>query len=193
MLRAVAMIGLLGFGYLFLSGRIARAADAGGAGGGAPTPKPQAVALPHGQIVALADSISRLTFGGAFDLAEILAVIEIESGFNPRAYRAEPQLGDASRGLMQLLLSTARDRGYRGVPDGLYDPATNIRFGIAHLQWGRDYLRSRLGRAPSVSEWVGAYNAGVGNALKGYVPLGYVNRWLAARDRWRARLAGRPA
>jgi soluble lytic murein transglycosylase-like protein len=57
------------------------------------------------------------------------AIAGAESDWNPRAYRAEPHINDASRGLMQLLLKTARSLGYTGEPDGLYDPATNIDLG----------------------------------------------------------------
>jgi hypothetical protein len=57
--------------------------------------------------------------------ALIKAIIEKESGFDPNAYRAEPQIGDASRGLMQLLYGTAQALGFAGEPDDLYDPTTN--------------------------------------------------------------------
>lgn len=56
----------------------------------------------------------------------IFATIMIESGGNARAIRQEPRLHDASYGLGQLLYSTARGIGYRGTPEGLFDPATNI-------------------------------------------------------------------
>ena len=74
----------------------------------------------------------------------IKAVIATESSFNPNAYRAEKQINDASRGLMQLLLQTARNLGYTGVPDGLFDPMVNIGLGaklLAQLQarYGSDF------------------------------------------------------
>jgi len=56
----------------------------------------------------------------------IFATIMVESGGNTYAIRQEPRLHDASYGLGQLLYSTARGIGYRGTPDGLFDPATNI-------------------------------------------------------------------
>lgn len=68
----------------------------------------------------------------------IKAVIMTESSGDPRAYRAEPQINDASYGLMQLLLKTARGLGYVGAADGLYDPAVNIDLGTKLLaQWRR--------------------------------------------------------
>ncbi len=54
------------------------------------------------------------------------AIIGTESNFDPWAMRPEPKKNDASRGLGQLLLRTARALGYEGPEDGLYDPATNI-------------------------------------------------------------------
>lgn len=84
----------------------------------------------------------------------VAAVIETESGGDPRAYRAEPQLQDASRGLMQLLYSTASGLGYGGVPDGLYDPDTNIFFGTKLLA----DLRRRYGTDPR--RVYSAYNSG---------------------------------
>lgn len=123
-------------------------------------------------------------FGGWFAVLDVLAVIDIESSFNPGAYRAEPQLGDASYGLMQILSSTAADRGYSGPVDGLFDPETNIRLGMRQLKWSWDYLARKRGVPPSPAEWIGSYNAGVGNALKGFIPWAYVQKWQAARARW---------
>jgi len=56
----------------------------------------------------------------------IFATIMVESGGNTYAIRQEPRLHDASYGLGQLLYSTARGIGYRGTPEGLFDPAVNI-------------------------------------------------------------------
>jgi len=56
----------------------------------------------------------------------IFATIMVESGGNTYAIREEPRLHDASYGLGQLLYSTARGIGYRGTPEGLFDPAVNI-------------------------------------------------------------------
>lgn len=57
----------------------------------------------------------------------IFATIMIESGGNPRAIRHEPRIHDASYGLGQILYGTARGLGYRGAPEGLFDPETNIK------------------------------------------------------------------
>lgn len=123
---------------------------------------------------------------GIVTAADVMAVMEIESAFNPRAYRAEPKLGDGSRGLMQVLLMVARDRGYYGDPDGLYDPETNIRVGVAHLVWGYLYLDNKIaGAGVPEPKWVSAYNGGVGRVMGGWENIGYVSRFRSARDRWR--------
>jgi soluble lytic murein transglycosylase-like protein len=83
----------------------------------------------------------------------IRAIIIVESGGNPLAIRQEPG-GEASRGLMQLLLSTARSLGYNGPPDGLFDPALNVKLGTAYL-WR---LYQRLGDWQAV---ISAYNGGI--------------------------------
>lgn len=86
--------------------------------------------------------------------AWIRATIATESNWDPRAFRAEPQIGDASRGLMQLLERTARGLGYRGDVDGLFDPETNIDLGTKLLA----QLRARWG--DDVRRIYSAYNSG---------------------------------
>lgn len=56
----------------------------------------------------------------------IFATIMVESSGNTYAVRQEPRINDASYGLGQLLYGTARGIGYRGTPEGLFDPAVNI-------------------------------------------------------------------
>jgi soluble lytic murein transglycosylase-like protein len=93
------------------------------------------------------------------DPALIKAVISKESSWNPNAYRAEPQIGDASRGLMQILYRTAQGIGYVGSEQGLFDPATNIDFGTK-------FLAEKLNQY-GYPAGVSAYNAGrpiTGNA-----------------------------
>lgn len=95
-------------------------------------------------------------------VAVIKATIATESGFNPKAYRAEPKLGDASRGLMQVLGKTARALGFAASfgddakrDGGLFDPWVSIQTGTA-------YLAQQRRRYPSVSwdQIYAAYNAG---------------------------------
>lgn len=89
-------------------------------------------------------------------VALIQAIIGAESGFKANALLPE-STGEASRGLMQLLPSTARALGYVGTDAGLDDPIVNIDLGTRLL---RDNLK-RAGN--SVERAVSAYNGGWGN------------------------------
>jgi soluble lytic murein transglycosylase-like protein len=63
-------------------------------------------------------------------------LIDHETGgtWNPRAIRQEVKIGDASRGLTQILLRTARSMGFTSDdPDDLFDPSTNIDLGFKYL------------------------------------------------------------
>src|SRR4029450_7443833 len=84
----------------------------------------------------------------------VKAVIGTESNFDPDAYRAEPRIGDASYGLMQLLSETARGLGFSGDPAELYDPERNIDLGTKLLA----QLRARYGA--DFRRVYSAYNSG---------------------------------
>jgi soluble lytic murein transglycosylase-like protein len=96
-------------------------------------------------------------YGVPFEV--IKAVIGRESAFRPTAYRAEPAIGDGSIGLMQILYGTARGEGYTGpIGDpskltGLYDPATNVAYGVS-------YLAKQIARAGNIPGGISAYNGG---------------------------------
>ena len=97
-------------------------------------------------------------------VALVKAVIAHESRFVPTAIRGEPQLNDASRGLMQLLFATAQGLGFNGQADALFNPGVNIPLGIR-------YLAEQLARAGG--DWAGAVSAYNG----GYRPeLGFGRR-----------------
>jgi soluble lytic murein transglycosylase-like protein len=139
------------------------------------------------------------------------AVIAQESAFNPRAVRNEaprdslpptpdfPAGGDQSRGLMQLLVRTARALGYQGPPDGLYDPALNIALGAQLLRQNLD----RAGGAVDIA--LSAYNGGwssvrpndgkrVSNTLPSpFINQNYVDRVLAFEKYFREGTSGPPA
>lgn len=65
-------------------------------------------------------------YGVPVDLAH--AVVKVESNFNPKARGRAGEVG-----LMQIKPATARMMGYRGSVKKLYDPETNIQFGMKYL------------------------------------------------------------
>lgn len=89
--------------------------------------------------------------------ALLMAVIAQESEFNPRAYRAEPQIGDGSRGLMQLLYKTAKLFRADLRPDDLYIPAVNVDIGARYLA---DLLRAAARGGYGMDAAISSYNAG---------------------------------
>lgn len=136
-------------------------------------------------ILALVRQINDQEFGGFFDPALVMGIIETESSYNPSAYRFEAHLGEASWGLMQILESSARDRGMVGPPDQLLDPATGILFGMRQLKWSYDYLAQR-GGPPSRLQLLSAYNAGVGYVARGGTRAAYAAKVDRAASSWSA-------
>ena len=66
----------------------------------------------------------------------LAALVYVESKGVTTAKRVEPD-GRASYGLTQILCSTARDMGFTGKCEELFDPVVN-------LAWGAKYLKSRI-------------------------------------------------
>ena len=56
------------------------------------------------------------------------AVVRVESNYRPNARGSAGEVG-----LMQIKPATARMMGYSGGSKGLYDPETNIRYGMKYL------------------------------------------------------------
>lgn len=55
-------------------------------------------------------------------------VVKRESTYNPKARNG------IHLGLMQINPATARTMGYRGDSSGLYDPETNLKYGVKYLR-----------------------------------------------------------
>ena len=130
------------------------------------------------------------------DMRLVLAVIEVESGYDPSAVSSVGALG-----LMQVLPSTQRREILeRGQADQRDDPTVNVRAGIR-------YLRRCLDSYPDLDVALMAYNAGPNRLYAwlqaGAVPgevRGYARRVLDGQERLRRRLpadaslrAGAPA
>ena len=94
--------------------------------------------------------------GGDLQLYTLLkGLIARESGWNPGAFRYEPGVNDASYGLMQVLLGTAKSslNNPNLTPSDLFIPDINIAAGAA-------YLRYQLSRYGDARRAVSAYNCG---------------------------------
>lgn len=102
----------------------------------------------------------------------ILAVMEVESSFNPRARSYIPAFG-----LMQLVPSSGARDAYRHVfgqdrlvdADYLYDPHNNVLLGTAYLAVLMNRYFASV-RDPEVRMWVAiaAYNTGPGNVARAF-------------------------
>lgn len=80
-----------------------------------------------------------------------MAVVRIESNFQPMAKGSAGEIG-----LMQIKPATAKLMGYRGRASGLYDPETNIRYGMKYLAGAHELGDGKLCRT------ILKYNAGHG-------------------------------
>ncbi|KAA1182851.1 lytic transglycosylase domain-containing protein [Rhizobium tropici] len=107
--------------------------------------------------------------GVAVELAT--AVIKIESNFNPKTRGSAGEIG-----LMQIKPATARLMGYAGGAKGLYDPETNIRFGMKYLAMAQD-----LGGGPTCNTIL-KYNAGHGATRMNPISKRYCGKVLALLD-----------
>ena len=103
--------------------------------------------------------------GDVVSLPLVKAIIAVESSFNPKAYRVEAKINDASRGLMQILLRTAQGVGFSGAPDELFDPKTNITYGVKFLS---SLVRAKGGDTLAA---ISAYNNGNGKRATKTTPV----------------------
>jgi soluble lytic murein transglycosylase-like protein len=95
--------------------------------------------------------------------ALLKGLVTVESAWNPNAIRQEVAIGDASRGLTQVLFSTAQGEGFGGAAEDLFDPATN-------LDVGASYLARQYRRFGSWDAALAAYNGGGSAGVKVTVP-----------------------
>ncbi len=96
-------------------------------------------------------TVKKLAERSGVDPKLVMAVILVESGFNPRAVSPKN-----AQGLMQLIPETAQ----RFQVKDAFDPEQNIRGGIAYLKWLLSYFRG------DVALVAAAYNAGEGTVQK---------------------------
>jgi soluble lytic murein transglycosylase-like protein len=83
--------------------------------------------------------------------AIIYGVIAAESSGNPDSFNPF----DPSYGLMGISMPAARDMGYTGTAQGLFDPETNIQVGTKYIAW----IEKRW-KTTDPAEIYSAYNSG---------------------------------
>jgi len=93
------------------------------------------------------------------------AVVRIESNYRPNARGAAGEVG-----LMQIKPATARGMGYSGSTKGLYDPETNIRYGMKYLAGAH-----KLGGG-DVCGTILRYNAGHGAKRMNKISAAYCSK-----------------
>ncbi len=130
------------------------------------------------EIACAAAAVVAEAHANDFDPWLVLAVIEVESGFDNFAVSPVGALG-----LMQILPSTGEALAHRlGIPwrgsRTLFDPAANVKLGVAYLQ----ELRERFGHLPTA---LAAYNWGPGRIGRwvrsgSALPAHYAQRVLSA-------------
>ena len=96
-------------------------------------------------------TVKKLAERSGIDPKLVMAVILVESGFNPQAVSPRN-----AQGLMQLIPETAQRFQVRNA----FDPEENIRGGIAYLKWLLSYFKG------DVALVAAAYNAGEGTVEK---------------------------
>ena len=115
------------------------------------------------------------------DPALVLAVIQAESNFNPKAHSPKD-----ARGLMQLIPATAARFGVEDV----WDPLDNLRGGMAYLRW---LLKTFDGDETLA---LAGYNAGEGAVMRhrGVPPYAETRDYVRKISRWRrTQLPSNPA
>ncbi|ESY97146.1 transglycosylase SLT domain-containing protein [Mesorhizobium australicum] len=103
------------------------------------------------------------TYGVPASLAQ--AVIKIESNYRPNMVGGAGEIG-----LMQIKPATARMMGYSGSAKGLFDPDTNIKYGMKYLAMARD-----LGGGTTCGTIL-KYNAGHGATRMNPVSAAYCSK-----------------
>lgn len=111
------------------------------------------------------DLVQKLAPGFKVEPGLALAIIQAESDFDPRAVSAKN-----AQGLMQLLPETAERFGVRNP----FDPAQNIKGGLAYLRWLLAYFQGNVVLAAA------AYNAGEGTVerYKGIPPFAETQQYV---------------
>jgi soluble lytic murein transglycosylase-like protein len=91
-----------------------------------------------------------------------MKIAQVESGYNPQVTGSAGEIG-----VFQLKCQTARGIGYTGSCSGLYNPATNVQYGLKYLSMAVKSSHGNLKLAAS------KHNGGLGcnHIVKSYVAM----------------------
>lgn len=127
-----------------------------------------------------ADLIERYAAKAGISVSLAHAIVLIESNYKPRALGLQGEVG-----LMQVKPSTARLMGFEGAISDLFDPETNIKYGMKYL------AEAQAAGDGTICGTILKYNAGHGAERMNEVSLNYcrkVERHLASARQ--SRVAG---
>ena len=124
-----------------------------------------------------------------------MAIIEVESNFNPLAIRrARDGVTPESYGLMQVKASTAMpllsDMGYRWTPDVILEPNINMRIGVSYLMFLHEKFKAfGLEGKNEFHISLLAYNRGTKSVIDSVrhgtaIPLTYLGKVKIASRKW---------
>lgn len=140
---------------------------------------------------------TKLYRADGLEMSLLLAIIEVESGFDPRA-----ESPSGAYGLMQTVRSTAKPilqlQGREFSPEMLYNPEVSIEVGTTYLvDLHRGYMARKL---EDVSEWhlsIDAYFwgerwvyeslSGASSSRTGFASRSYWSKVRTAQTKWRDR------
>ncbi|GLK67097.1 lytic transglycosylase domain-containing protein [Hansschlegelia plantiphila] len=135
-MRSLIVAGFLGWAIASAPAAAApapapRPAEAAGSPAAPDAPRPEAPAAgsePSPEETRLRGMVRAAAFADGLPPEIAEAVAEVESGFNPNAVGGVGEIG-----LMQVMPSTARMLGFADPLPKLFDPETNIRYGVRYL------------------------------------------------------------
>lgn len=88
---------------------------------------------PHYTKKQLQNAIYRTAKNNRINSGIALAVVEVESTWNPNSIRKEKKGDTVSVGLFQMYLPTAKHYGFKGNAESLKEPSININLGVNYL------------------------------------------------------------
>jgi soluble lytic murein transglycosylase-like protein len=113
-------------------------------------------------------------YGVPFEWLKAFALVESDLGRDPLVVRHQLSRDGKSKGIMQLILSTARDYKPDVTLDELDDPELSVDLAAQHVAM----LIRLFGQDEQAV--VMSYNEGQGNFKKGVMDWGYFNKWAKA-------------